>query len=133
MIPPEERPRLNSTHTVHTTRVVIPPIIIPPPKNVYRAPQDLPAGPKGCACGTAKIIGGCLSFPFVCAASCLAGTGYTMYHTATCNCADKDILNHRNTFCLFWGCGTACNYTLSSIESGVRDIKRTPQVEDMVR
>lgn len=132
MIPTEERPN------TYTTRVVIPPIIIPTtPKNVYRAPQppqqDFPTGPKGCACGTAKIIGGCLSFPFVCAASCLAGTGYTVYHTATCNCTDNDILNHRNSFCLFWGCGTACNHMLASIESGVRDINRKPQVEEMTR
>lgn len=123
MIPPEERPN------IYTTRVVIPPIIIPSSNNVYRVPQQEP--PKGCLIGTAKIVGGCLSFPLVCAASCLAGTGYTMYHTATC--ADSDIINHRNTFCLFWGCGTACNYTLSSIESGVRDINRKPQVEEMTR
>ena len=124
MLPAE---RLNSTHTAYITRVVIPHIIIPTTPRPQPKPQQEP--PKGCLVGTAKIVGGCLSFPLVCAASCLAGTGYTLYHTATCNCTDGDILNHRNSFCLFWGCGTACNFTLSTIESGVRDINRKPGVE----
>ena len=117
------------------TRVVIPPIIIPDtnvqqvivsttPKPVQRGSYGI----CGYCCGCMRIVGGCLSCPFVCAGSCLAGTGFTFYHIALCDINKREVLNKRDSFCTCCGCGTACARTCITVEQGVQDIRRAPNI-----
>ena len=76
-----------------------------------------------CVCGYTKVILGFVGCPIICSASCLAGTMYTVYSFARCNVADNETLNYRDTFCTYYGCGTAYTTSYRIIESGLRDIR----------
>ena len=76
-----------------------------------------------CVCGYTKVILGFVACPIICSASCLAGTTYTVYSIARCNVADIETLNYRDTFCTYYGCGTAYTTSYRIIESGLRDIR----------
>jgi len=117
--------------TPPTNRIVIPPIMIPPVEHVNVPPTPKPKGSSGICgycCGSMRIMGGCLSCPVVCVGSCLAGTGFTLYHIAICDINNRDVLNVRDSFCTCFGCGTACANTCIMIEQGVQDIRRAPNV-----
>ena len=151
--------RSNSVSPVLNAPIVIPPIIIPdvPTDKVrpyapyarpvihtmtvepsaYSSPpivqkeEPRPRLPN-CLCGYTKIIMGYIGCPIICSVSCLAGTGYTIYHGLRCNCDNNDALNYRDTFCTNYGCGTAYTISYRLIESGMRDIRPTVQ-QDMFR
>jgi hypothetical protein len=76
-----------------------------------------------CICGYTKIILGFVACPIICSTSCLAGTTYTMYHAIQCNAPTNDTLKYRDTFCTYYGCGTAYTTSYRIIESGLRDIR----------
>jgi len=118
-------------------RIVIPPIIIPAVEHVIVpiTPKPTPSsGICGYCTGCMRILGGCISCPFVCVGSCLVGTGFTFYHIAVCDVNNKDVLNKRDSFCTCFGCGTACANTCTMVEQGVQDIRRAPTfIHDMTR
>ena len=121
---------------IHTIRIVIPPNTIPEhrPQPVTPRSTHVPSQSSGgCLCGTIKILGGCISYPFVCVGSCIAGTAYTLYHMACCNINQKEILNRRDTFCTCCGFGTACVNSCTWIEYGIQDMTRPKPQQDMIR
>jgi len=99
---------------------------IPPPKvkeeNATHIPSYAQRVPS-CVCGYTKVLLGFVACPIICSASCLAGTTYTLYSIARCNVADNETLNYRDTFCTYYGCGTAYTTSYRIIESGLRDIR----------
>jgi hypothetical protein len=148
----DEPVRMRSSSPVLSVPIVIPPIIIPDvptdkvrpcapyarpvihtvmiEPEVYSSPkaqEEPPSRIPNCMCGYTKILLGFVTCPIVCSASCLAGTAYTMYNAIRCNCADKDALKYRDTFCTYYGCGTAYTTSYRVIESGLRDIRPTVQ------
>ena len=108
-------------HTVTVEPVYVPPSIQEeePSLHIPSHAQRIPT----CMCGYTKILLGFVACPIICSASCFAGTAYTMYHTIQCNAPTNDTLKYRDSFCTYYGCGTAYTTSYRIIESGLRDIR----------
>jgi len=144
----EEPERSNSISPVLSAPIIIPPIIIPDaPTHIVRPwapyarpvmhtvtvePSDSPRLPaqeehpsrlSDCLCGYTKILVAFVGCPVICSVSCLAGTTYTLYHAIQCNAPTNDSLTYRDTFCTYYGCGTAYATSYRLMESGLRDIR----------
>jgi len=119
-------------HTVTVEPGYVPPTIVqeephsPMPSHVPPHAQRI----SSCICGYTKILLGFVACPVVCSVSCFAGTTYTIYHTIQCNPPTNDTLKYRDTFCTYYGCGTAYTTSYRIIESGLRDIRVQ---HDMIR
>lgn len=111
-------------HTVMVEPVYVPPIIQEEPS--LHIPSHSPSHTQRiptCMCGYTKILVGFVACPVICSVSCLAGTTYTMYQAIQCNAPTNDTLKYRDTFCTYYGCGTAYTTSYRIIESGLRDIR----------
>ena len=148
-----EEPGMRTSSPVLSAPIVIPPIIIPDVPNDKVRPYAPYARPvihtmivepevssakvkeehaahaahaqhvPSCVCGYTKVILGFVACPIICSASCITGTMYTLYSFARCNVADIETLKYRDTFCTYYGCGTAYTTSYRIIESGLRDIR----------
>jgi hypothetical protein len=111
-------------HTVTVEPVYVPPIVQEEPP--LHMPSPMPSHAQrisSCMCGYTKIVVGFVACPVICSVSCFAGTTYTMYHAIQCNAPTNDTLKYRDTFCTYYGCGTAYTTSYRIIESGLRDIR----------
>ena len=140
MIPPIMIPNQPTEHVrphAPYARPVIHTMIVdsePIPTQTPIPPTELPSCIPACLCGYTKIVTGCIMCPIICSTSCLAGTCYTIYQFMCCNCSNNEALDYRDTFCNTYGCGTACSITIRLVESGLRDIRQPPTIQqDMVR
>jgi hypothetical protein len=111
-------------HTVMVEPVYVPPIVQEEPSlhSPSHSPSHVQRIPT-CMCGYTKILLGFVACPVICSVSCLAGTTYTMYQAIQCNAPTNDTLKYRDTFCTYYGCGTAYTTSYRIIESGLRDIR----------
>ena len=104
---------------------IIPPIRIPEsmdtsPRTSAPPRVDHAPCPRFCI-GATKIAGSVIACPLICPISCIAGTAYTMYHVARCDCHDSEVLDNRDAFCSCCGCGTALTLSLCIATSGIQE------------
>ena len=116
-------------HTVIVEPVYVPPIVQEEEPSLHipsHSPSHIPSYSQRiptCMCGYTKILLGFVACPIICSASCFAGTAYTIYHAIQCNAPTNDTLKYRDSFCTYYGCGTAYTTSYRIIESGLRDIR----------
>jgi hypothetical protein len=109
---------------MHT--VTVEPVYVPPPVVQEEPSSPMPSHAQrisSCMCGYTKIVAGFVACPVICSVSCLAGTTYTICQAIQCNPPTNDTLRYRDTFCTYYGCGTAYTTSYRIIESGLRDIR----------
>ena len=109
---------------MHT--VTVEPVYVPPPVVQEEPSSPMPSHAQRISssmCGYTKIVAGFVACPVICSVSCLAGTTYTMYQAIQCNPPTNDTLKYRDSFCTYYGCGTAYTTSYRIIESGLRDIR----------